>query len=648
MDVRRIKLILPGTLLAAAVLALVLGLRALGFFVGTELTIYDYLVRWRSVPGMSPPAPVVLVGATEEDLRKLGWPLTDERLAQVVEGVLALGPRAVGIDLYRDLPVPPGEERLAKVLTGSDRVYAVTKLGGDGATAVPPPPALKDSKRVGFADVVVDPEGIVRRGLLYLEDAGRNWTGFALLLTLKYLEPQGIRPEAGDADTGAMKLGPTIIPVLEPDDGGYVGADAGGYQYLLDYARGASPFPRVSVTDVLEGRVPAALMKDKVVIVGVTAESVKDSFYTPFERGAGPGGAIYGIAMHGQAVDQLLRFAEGRTPVMRTYSEQVEYAWIVLWTLLGAVAAWFVRSPRWLAPMVAGGLALIGAASYAAFSRYAWLPVVPQAVGWLLSVGFIAVWLSWRERVERGELMQLFSRHLSGEIANDIWNRREEFLGGDGMPRHQRLTATILFSDIKGFTTVSEQLDPNELMDWLNRYMARMLDLVQRHHGTVNQLIGDAVMAVWGVPIPRATEAEIRQDAANAVDCALAMRDALVEVNRENAAHGLPPIEIRVGLYTGSMVTGALGGRERMQYTMIGDTVNTASRLESFKTAGEAPQIADDDRGCRILIGDATHSLVGDRYAVMRVGEVQLKGKEHAVTVYRVNGLKDGEETEVR
>jgi len=644
-DTRASRLVV-GALIAVTAALIVVALRASGFLLTPELAAYDQLAQWRAAR-LDARAPVVLVGATEDDVHRWGWPLSDERLARLVEAILAHQPRAVGIDLYRDLPVPPGEQQLAAVLARHDNVYGVMKIGGDGTRAIPAHPALEKSGRAGFADVVVDPGGVVRRGLLFLDEGGKSHSALALRLALKYLEPLGIRPETALDGSGALRLGRSVIPPFEPNDGGYVGADAAGYQFLLDYAGGASPFAAVTVTDLLEGRVPAEQLRDRIVIVGVTAESVKDFFYTPFRHGGQAEEIAYGIAMHGHIAGQLLRLAEGRAQLMGTFSDTVELAWIVLWTLLGAAAALLLRHPRWLVLTLAMGLAAIAGSSWAAFARAIWLPVVPQAAGWLLAIGFTGGWLAWRDHLQRGQLMQLFTRHLSDEIAGDIWNRRGEFLDDTGLPRRQRLVATVLFSDIKGFTTVSERLEPPELMDWLNRYMSEMTEVVRCYHGAVNQIIGDAVMAVFGIPVPRGTEEEIRGDAVNAVDCALAMREGLARVNAENAARGLPAIEIRVGIYTGPLVTGTLGSRGRVQYTMIGDTVNTASRLESFKTAdGTGPALADE--ACRILIGDATYSHVGERYFVTRVGEVRLKGKEHDVTVYRVQSYAAGTEKEAR
>ncbi|MCA9573539.1 MAG: adenylate/guanylate cyclase domain-containing protein, partial [Myxococcales bacterium] len=186
-----------------------------------------------------------------------------------------------------------------------------------------------------------------------------------------------------------------------------------------------------------------------------------------------------------------------------------------------------------------------------------------------------------RERADRATLMQIFSRHVSGDVANALWQQRDQFLEG-GRPRSQRLDATVLFTDLRGFTTVSERLDPQSLMDWLNEYMEAMANQVSAHHGIVDKYIGDAVMAVFGVPLARTSEAETRADARNAIECALGMERELARLNAHWRAAGLPEARMRVGIFTGPLVAGSLGSANRLNYTVIGDTVNTASRLESY------------------------------------------------------------------
>jgi adenylate cyclase len=229
--------------------------------------------------------------------------------------------------------------------------------------------------------------------------------------------------------------------------------------------------------------------------------------------------------------------------------------------------------------------------------------------------------------------MQLFSNYVSAEVADAIWQARAQWLEG-GRLRSQRLIATVLFTDIEGFTTIAETLPPADLLGWLNTYLDAMTQVVTAHGGVVNKYIGDAVMALFGVPVPRSSETYIAQDAIQAVRCALAMGAELERLNVQWQVQGLPAIAMRVGIYTGPLVAGSLGSSRRLEYTVIGDTVNIASRLEGFGKEG-----ADQERSaCRILIGETTRCYIGEQFRLKPVGLAKLKGKKEEIVVYRVLG----------
>jgi adenylate cyclase len=207
-------------------------------------------------------------------------------------------------------------------------------------------------------------------------------------------------------------------------------------------------------------------------------------------------------------------------------------------------------------------------------------------------------------------------------------------MAGD-RPRPQRLTATVLFTDLKGFTAISEKMDPVDLMAWLDTYMSTMTDIVIRHEGVINKFIGDSIMAIFGVPIARKNQKEIAADARRAADCAIAMGKALEDLNRRWAKSGQATVAMRVGIHTGPLVAGTMGSRNRLEYTVIGDTVNTASRLESFdKTVGS-------DLTCRIVVSEATLACLGGGVAADPVGTVSLKGKSQGVSVYVIHPFDD-------
>ncbi len=189
---------------------------------------------------------------------------------------------------------------------------------------------------------------------------------------------------------------------------------------------------------------------------------------------------------------------------------------------------------------------------------------------------------SAEERAQKAQLMQIFSLHVSPEVAATLWQQRAKLLTNEGLPP-QRLTATVLFSDIRNFTTISEQLDPHVLFVWLNEYLDVMSQVVQAQHGVVSKYIGDAVMAVFGLPQPNVPAQDATRCAQRAVDCALAMREHLAVLNRQFVARDLPEIAIRIGIASGSLMVGEVGSQQRREYTVIGDTVNIAARLEATR-----------------------------------------------------------------
>lgn len=611
----------------------ILGLRALSGLESLELAAYDLCLRLR--PDVAEPdGRIVLIGATEADLQSYGWPLRDKVLAQLLERLADDGPQVIGLDIYRDRPVPPGQQRLQNFLAHNRHTIVVTKFGDAWEGRVAAPAALAGTDQVGFADVVPDTGGIVRRSLLFLDDGDTTAYAFPLRLALHYLAGQGIVPQPGSPDPEHLRLGDVTLPPLEPDDGGYVGADTRGYQILLDFA-GAPPsgFRSYSLADVLTDRIQPQAIQNKVVIVGMAAESVKDYFYTPHGRGFNADERMFGITLHAHLVSQLLRSGMEDMPPVATIADQTEAAWIWSWTMLGGLLGLWARSVRWFSVSVMAGLLVLGLVCYLTFLQRWWIPTIPAALGWVLAAGLVTSYVSSQEKAQRATLMQLFSRYIPRSIAVSLWRQRDQFLSG-GRPLSQRLTATVLFSDLRGFTSVSEQLEPQALMDWLNDYMETMARVVMQHGGIVDKFIGDAVMAVFGVPLARETDAEIQQDAVHAVDCAVAMES---EVNRLNTlwkAQGRPTIGMRIGIFTGPLVAGSLGSSERMEYTTIGDTVNIASRLESLDK--DLTDLDYASSACRTLIGETTMTCLNGKYRTQRVGVVRLKGRQAETAVYRV------------
>jgi adenylate cyclase len=285
------------------------------------------------------------------------------------------------------------------------------------------------------------------------------------------------------------------------------------------------------------------------------------------------------------------------------------------------------------------------------------VPAVAPALAWGLAGGASFGVRARREAKAQRQLVSLFRRFSSAKVADHLWRERAAFMAG-GRPRPQRVVLTALMSDLEGYTSAAEKLEPEALLAWIDGYMDAMTRVIEAHGGHVDDYVGDGIKANFGVPIPSTSEAAIDRDAAQAVACALAMGRALDVCNRDWAARGLPEARQRIGIATGPAVVGAIGSRERMKYTSVGDVVNTAARLESLappevRTAAPRAEAMNtvaepaDDRADerpeagRILIGEETRRRIGDRFALRDLGTHRLKGKADPVRVFRVLGARE-------
>lgn len=613
----------------------VMGLRWEGVLESAELDAYDWSMRLRPTkPNLNPP--ITLVSITDQDIRTLGqWPVTDEILAKGLGILTSYHPRAIGVDIYRDLEVPPGRQELDRVLEAHPEILLVMKFGKIEKGGIPGPALLRGTDRVGFNDVIVDSGGIVRRGLLFLDDGTNFYRSFSLLLALQYLQQESIVPKAALENADWVQLGKTVIRPFESHDGGYVEADAQGYQYLLDLERGKNVFPTISFGAVLAGTFNPELIQDHIVLVGVVAQGVKDYFYTSQCGALTVCPQIPGLELHGYMVHQLLRVAkgEGQAPIA-TFPDSLEAAWIGLWVLGGGFIAVWVRGAWRFSLAVLIGIMLLGGVVVSGMMYGTWIPFIPPAMGLVVNAMVVTAWLSNREKQDRTLLMSLFSRHVSSEVAQAVWEKREQFLE-KGRLRPQKLVVTTLFTDLEGFTTIAENMEPNTVLDWLNTYMERMVQIINNHGGMVDDYHGDMIKADFGVFRLGQTEENKRQDVNNAVSCAVALEQEMRHLNTQWQQQGLPEVRMRIGIQTGPVVVGSLGSAQRLKFTTIGDSVNIASRLESFQK--DSLETWSKDEVCRILIGETTKQYLGDHpWGLKEVGMITLRGKANRISVYRL------------
>lgn len=601
--------------------ALVLGIRHVGGLQPLEVAAFDRMVRLRPDSGVDDR--LLIVEINEADIAGLKkWPPSDQVVAQLLQQIQQYQPKAIGLDLVRDLPNEPGHQDLVAQLQ-QPNVIATTVIGNTKAEKVSAPPSVP-KERVGFVDIPIDPDGRVRRNLLFASDAETTRTSLSLQLALIYLKAQEISAQLTDANE--YQLGKKVFTQLTTNSGGYQAIDARGYQILLHY-HSQNVAQRISLNQVLNGKLNPNLVKDKIVLIGVVAPTYKDVFFTPYSV-AEHGKQMSGVWLHAQMTSQILSTVLDGQHLFWFWSEWVESLWVWVWAFVGGVVVMYSRHPWVLGSSTIALLGLLGGISYGLFSQAAWVPVAAPALVFLLTSTSGIVYkfqLSWQQQQM---VMKLLGQQTSPEIADALWNARDRLIQS-GMLPGQNLTATILFTDLKNFSTLAEKKSPEELMNWLNPYLSAMTEEVLNHNGIVNKFTGDGIMAVFGVPVARTTSKEIAQDAQKAVGCALAMSKRLQQFNQEWQQQGLPEVGMRIGIFTGSVTVGSLGGKHRLEYGVIGDSVNIASRLESCEKDRQLDL-------CRVLIARETLEYLEGKFLVESWGELTLKGRDNPVEVYRV------------
>lgn len=319
--------------------------QSLGLFNLPEWKIRDEWVRQRSPHTIADEIAIVTID--ERDIQAVRkWPVPDWALAQLIEKIRAQQPRAIGLDLYRDLPEGSGHEQLVKIFRSTPNLFGVEKITGE---RINPPPELKKNGQVGLADLVLDGDRSIRRALLTAEDAKEQNTlkaGLATLVALKYLETEGIALESIDPKQQKFRLGKQIYVPLKNHEAGYTDADLGGYQILLNWHGSETAFRTVSMRDVLAGRISQNLLRDRIVFIGSVAASTNDFFSTPFSSSwISAQKPTPGVVVHANIAHQLIQEAKtGKS--LYGISGISASLWIVVWSVIGSVGTWCLASVR--------------------------------------------------------------------------------------------------------------------------------------------------------------------------------------------------------------------------------------------------------------------------------------------------------------
>lgn len=605
-----------------------------------EMRVRDGLVR--ALAGNHPPDPdhsVSILLFQESDFSDPlvgGYPLSDGTLARLLAILRSGQPSAIGMDLYRNLPIPA--DRSERTLLSSagaweDPVFWIYKFG-QSPRGVPPPEELRERpERLGLNDVPLElnEDGIPRRLFLYLDDGQTAQPSLALQLALRKLQEEGVTPQD---EAGWLRLGHAHYPAVFSRTGPMRRFDDRGYQVLMDYC-GPARLPTFRALDLLSGRLPPSTFHHQVVLVGTDAESLRDFFVTPRRV------IVSGAEWHGLAVEQLLAQARGDRPVVRWPEPFWQILWLAFWCFLGAISslgvnAWwrFWARLAWLPVLLSASLLAMAAAGW-------WMPSVSPALGALGAASLTGFLHARHEIGERRLLMRLFARSATPQLARDLWKNRHTILR-QGRIEPREVEGVVLFSDLEGFSAMGNLLTPARLLDWLDAYLDALSRAILHHQGLVLAYHGDAIMAVFGLPLVRSSEESLSVHCRRAVRAAWAMGEALATTNHEWQAKEFatgqpyPVMRMRIGLHAGRMVAGSLGRSAKMEFTVLGETVNIAARLEQWRK-----EETFDSTGlskCRILLSDTVYANAKEICSARPVGTLPLKGTR-LVETYRLDGL---------
>lgn len=406
----------------------------LGLFEKLELSTLDCFFRWRSLESPDPRITIVTIG--ESDIRKLGhWPVTDAELAKAIVNIRNKKPLAIGLDIYRNLAVEPGHQELLEVYQSTPNLVAIEKIVGE---KVDPPAILRDLDRLALSDMVLDADGKLRRSLISVEsDSGELKLSLGVKLALMYLQEKGIKLEQIDSNQQEYRLGKAIFNPLKSNSGGYIRADTGGYQILLNFRGTEANFSTISLIDVLENNIPESLMRDRIVAIGPTAESLNDFVQTPYTTNSL--NQTPGVVIHANVASQILSAAIDGRSLLKVWQEPVEWLWIWGWSGIGTIIGWISlksslfrqnKVPRWQVFsfwIILGEGSLIGI-SYLIFWAGWWIPVISPVLA--LTASALAIAFEQNRELQKlaftDSLTQVANRRYFDRYFEREWNSEKK------------------------------------------------------------------------------------------------------------------------------------------------------------------------------------------------------------------------------
>ncbi|MDK9724813.1 MAG: CHASE2 domain-containing protein [Sterolibacteriaceae bacterium MAG5] len=665
---------LPRFILGALVMAFLIGhaakLYQAGFITHIDAFIYDTKIRL-TMPRTEDDR-IVILDIDEKSLAEVGrWPWNRERMSTLVtklfdtHGIILLGFDVVfaepddssGLKTLESLsrkelrdsggyqsalrelrPQLDYDARFAEAIKDKAVIlgyYLSNSEGGASSGAIPEPvlpPGTFGSRNIPFIswgsyggnlpifqqaaaggghfNPIVDQDGISRRVPVIAEYKGAYYEALSLAMTRALLGFPEVTPGYAEEDFSSKSYsGLEWLDLNTPRGTLRIPVDENAAT-LIPYRGPQGSFRYISASDVLADRVKVGELMGKIVLVGTTAPGLMDLRATPV------GSTYAGVEIH---ANLIAGFLDGTIKHKPSY---VLGADVLLNVVIGAIMAFLLPLLSPIRASLVTAVVLAGAVSINLFFWESAHLVLPLATSLLMIAVLYAMNMSWGYFVEsrtKRQFTELFGQYVPPELVDEMAKNPENY-----SMHGRKADLTVLFSDVRGFTTISEGLQPDQLATLMNLYLGAMTKVIRGHRGTLDKYIGDAIMAFWGAPV------EDVQHARNAVVTALDMQGALTELNKELLEKGWPELKIGVGINTGTMTVGDMGSPVRKAYTVMGDAVNLGSRLEGITK----------QYGVGIIAGEGTRELVKKEFVFRELDLVKVKGKDKPVGIFEPIGAE--------
>ncbi|MFZ5944789.1 MAG: CHASE2 domain-containing protein [Bacillota bacterium] len=540
---------------------------------------------------------IIIVGFDDPSLERLGqWPWPRNYHGEVIDRIYQGGALAIGLDVMFPEKARNPEEDIALVESVSKAGNVVIPTYGhfekfthagkvEALELVEPFTELKSSGIRAHINTFPSPDGIVRKALVFYECQGERINSFSWQLFIQYLAALDLEiPKQSE------------LP-LDPWNCLYI-----------DFTGEPGDFEHVSYYQVLNGEIPPEYFEGKIVLIGPYAPGIEDYYFTPLA----PQSPMYGVEVHANILQNLL---------YKNFKKEVSDTVNIL--AIFSLGLTIQYSFRRLSPIKSLGVSVLLIGFYIFIAIYLYSKgLIVGLIYPLLTVALVyLVMLAYRyleEMLERKRITDVFGRYVAPQVVNEILATGEAGLKLGGT----RKEISVLFVDIRGFTPLSEKAQPEEVVFILNEYLNLTAQSIFKYEGTLDKFIGDATMAIFNAPL------DVEDHAFKAVQAAWAMKEGSKALETKLLEKFGRTVHFGIGVNTGYAIVGNIGAEMRMDYTAIGDTVNTSARLESNAKPGQ------------ILMSQATYDLVKDRVDVISLGEIKVKGKEQGVTVYQLERIR--------